>query len=36
MAQIFNLYTIAAFILGVFLAAQVKGLVGKAKSKTTG
>lgn len=36
MGQIFNLYTIAAFILGVILAAQVKSLAGKAKSKTTG
>jgi len=36
MRQIFNLYTIIAFALGVMLAGQVKSLAGKAKAKTTG
>jgi len=33
--QIFNLYTIVAFFLGVLLAGQVKSLAGKAKSKAS-
>jgi hypothetical protein len=36
MRNILNLYTIVAFIAGVMLATQVKGLLGKAKTKTTG
>jgi len=32
MGNFINFYTLVAFILGVMLAATVKGLVGRAKA----
>lgn len=32
----FNFYTLAAFVLGVFFSATIKGLVSGLKSKTVG
>lgn len=33
MKEWFNLYTFIAFLLGVFMAASVKGLFAQAKTK---
>lgn len=32
-SNVFNLYTVAAFILGVLLSAMVKGAAASAKAK---